>query len=121
MRDCDPIPSFTADLNRVLLVGVLAEAPEVRELVEGSVVCFCARLSLGSACRVEVRLHCASLRRSRSRPKGVGLAWDGSRRGGCVRMASEGQAIPAASFRACNSNTSGGPPTLRSTQKTKAS
>ncbi|MGA9284083.1 MAG: hypothetical protein WBV85_01440 [Solirubrobacteraceae bacterium] len=38
MRDCDPIPSLTADLNRVLLVGALCEAPEVRELGEGSAI-----------------------------------------------------------------------------------
>ncbi len=30
MLDRDRIASFTADVNRVLLVGVLAEAPEVR-------------------------------------------------------------------------------------------
>jgi single-stranded DNA-binding protein len=40
MCDFDSIPILDGDLNRVLLVGVLAEAPEVRELGEGSAVCF---------------------------------------------------------------------------------
>jgi hypothetical protein len=47
MRSDHSIPELSADLNRVLLVGMLAEAPEVREVGADSAVCF-------------LRLHCGS-------------------------------------------------------------
>ena len=40
MRDLDPTPILCGDVNRVLLVGELADPPEVRELDEHTAVCF---------------------------------------------------------------------------------
>ncbi len=40
MRAHDPFPDLLSDINRVVLVGVLGEAPEVRELDGGVSVCF---------------------------------------------------------------------------------
>jgi single-stranded DNA-binding protein len=40
MRDFDPLPSLSGDINRVVLVGALCEAPEVCELSGDSFVCF---------------------------------------------------------------------------------
>lgn len=40
MRAHDPFPDLLSDINRVVLVGVLGEAPGVRELDGGVSVCF---------------------------------------------------------------------------------
>ncbi|HTC58846.1 MAG TPA: single-stranded DNA-binding protein [Solirubrobacteraceae bacterium] len=40
MPDLDPIPILCDDLNRILLVGELADPPEVRVLNEHTAVCF---------------------------------------------------------------------------------
>lgn len=50
MDDFDPIPILCGDLNRILLVGELADPPEVRELDEHTAVCF-------------LRLNCLSRQR----------------------------------------------------------
>jgi single-stranded DNA-binding protein len=42
MRERDPIPIHAADVNRVVLVGVLSESPEVHQLGDGASVCFLA-------------------------------------------------------------------------------
>ena len=40
MRDLDPTPILCGDTNRIVLLGSLADPPEVRELDEHTAVCF---------------------------------------------------------------------------------